>query len=128
MCLYMTCCMSLTCWQSCRAAVDLSHALDDVTITYMAESAEAMTEVEMLVLLQEKPLQPPHHPVLLKALAKELQCEPADIVDFELNLCDTVPGTIGGGLSSPLCWSLPLAFLIWPNVALLMVTAAPVGN
>ena len=48
--------------------------------------------------LQEKPLQPPHHPALLKALAKELQCEPADIVDFELNVCDTVPGTIAGAL------------------------------
>ena len=48
--------------------------------------------------LQEALPQPPHHPALLKALAKELQCEPADIVDFELNVCDTVPGTIGGGL------------------------------
>ena len=47
--------------------------------------------------LQEALPQPPHHPALLKALAKELQCEPADIVDFELNVCDTVPGTIGGG-------------------------------
>ena len=47
--------------------------------------------------LQEKPPQPPHHPALLKALAQELQCKPADIVDFELNVCDTVPGTIGGG-------------------------------
>ena len=49
--------------------------------------------------LQEKPPQPPHHPALVRALAKEVQCEPADIVDFELNVCDTVPGTIGGGSS-----------------------------
>jgi len=51
--------------------------------------------------LQEKPLPPPHHPALLRALAKEAQCEPADIVDFELNVCDTVPGTIGGDSSAP---------------------------
>ena len=67
---------------------------------------------DLLLLLQEKPPQPPHHPVLLKALAKELQCEPADIVDFELNLCDTVPGTIGGDLSSLACKSWPFAVLI----------------
>ena len=54
--------------------------------------------------MQEKPPQPPHHPALLKALAKELQCEPGDIVDFELNVCDTVPGTIGGQNA---CWHAP---------------------
>ena len=38
----------------------------------------------------------PHHPVLLALLAKELGCAPADIVDFELTVCDTQPGVIGG--------------------------------
>ena len=39
----------------------------------------------------------PHHPALLAALAKELGCAPGDIVDFELNVCDTQPGVISGG-------------------------------
>ncbi len=67
-----------------------------ITLELCAE-CPIMSIAELLLMLQAKPPQPPHHPVLLKALAKELQCEPADIVDFELNLCDTVPGTIGGG-------------------------------
>src|SRR5690349_10506240 len=38
----------------------------------------------------------PHHVLLLKLLADQLGAAPADIVDFELNVCDTQPGTIGG--------------------------------
>jgi len=37
-----------------------------------------------------------HHPLLLKLLADELKCSPEDIVDFELNVCDTQPSAIGG--------------------------------
>lgn len=37
-----------------------------------------------------------HHPILLNVLAKELKCKVEDIVDFELNLCDTQPGVIAG--------------------------------
>ncbi len=37
-----------------------------------------------------------HHSGLLKMLADQLQCSPADIVDFELNVCDTQDGVIGG--------------------------------
>ena len=47
----------------------------------------------------------PHHPVLLALLAKELGCSPADIVDFELNVCDTQPGVIGGERETPACTS-----------------------
>ncbi|CAG9460023.1 unnamed protein product [Pedinophyceae sp. YPF-701] len=36
------------------------------------------------------------HPLLLSILAKELGCKPADILDFELHLCDTQPSVIGG--------------------------------
>ncbi len=39
-----------------------------------------------------------HHAVLLQLLARELGIKPEDIVDFELNLCDVQPGTIGGEL------------------------------
>lgn len=39
-----------------------------------------------------------HHPLLLTLLAKELGCAPADIADFELQLCDTQPAQIGGAL------------------------------
>jgi hypothetical protein len=37
-----------------------------------------------------------HHPALLAALAAELRCSPGEIVDLELNVCDTQPGAIGG--------------------------------
>lgn len=42
-----------------------------------------------------------HHPTLLRMLAAQLGCQVADIVDFELNVCDTQPGTLGGAL----CWA-----------------------
>lgn len=47
-------------------------------------------------LLQEKEASDPHHPALLRLLASELKCSTSDIVDFELSVCDTQPGVIGG--------------------------------
>ena len=41
--------------------------------------------------------------MLLQLLARELGSKPEDIVDFELNLCDVQPGTIGGESSLPGC-------------------------
>ena len=37
-----------------------------------------------------------HHAVLLTLLSDSLACSPADIVDFELQLCDVQPGVVGG--------------------------------
>ena len=37
-----------------------------------------------------------HHSSLLKVVADQLKCSPSDIVDFELNVCDTQDGVIGG--------------------------------
>ena len=37
-----------------------------------------------------------HHTVLIELLAAELGCEPSHIEDFELQLCDVQPSTIGG--------------------------------
>jgi aspartyl aminopeptidase len=37
-----------------------------------------------------------HHPMLLEMLAEELGCEPEDVLDFELQLCDVQPSVIGG--------------------------------
>ncbi|EIW66786.1 hypothetical protein TREMEDRAFT_34565, partial [Tremella mesenterica DSM 1558] len=37
-----------------------------------------------------------HHPLLLAALADELECEIGDIQDFELSLFDTQPSCVGG--------------------------------
>jgi aspartyl aminopeptidase len=37
-----------------------------------------------------------HHPILMKLLADELKVSCDDILDFELCLCDFVPGTLGG--------------------------------
>jgi len=39
-----------------------------------------------------------HHPLFLDLLAKELGVEASAIQTFDLNLCDTQPGAIGGGL------------------------------
>jgi len=36
------------------------------------------------------------HPMLLGLMAQELGCEVGDIVDFELQVCDTQPSAIGG--------------------------------
>jgi len=41
---------------------------------------------------------PDHHPLLLDYVAKQLGVAVADIQTFDLNLCDTLPGAIGGGL------------------------------
>ena len=38
------------------------------------------------------------HPLLLSLVAKELSIKPEDIVDFELQVCDTQPSAIGGAL------------------------------
>lgn len=38
------------------------------------------------------------HPLLLDILAKELNIEQADILDFELQVCDTQPSCIGGAM------------------------------
>lgn len=37
-----------------------------------------------------------HHPILLKAIAQELNCAPSDICDFDLNLLDHQPACKGG--------------------------------
>lgn len=42
----------------------------------------------------------PHHNILLKILAEELKVSIEDIVDFQLNVCDTQPGVIGGKRSA----------------------------
>eukprot|EP00897_Mesotaenium_endlicherianum_P003313 jgi/Mesen1/3009/ME000177S02281 len=38
----------------------------------------------------------PHHPLLIQVLANELACDPSDIIDFELNVCDTHASCLGG--------------------------------
>eukprot|EP00271_Cylindrocystis_brebissonii_P006807 TRINITY_DN19633_c0_g2_i1.p1 TRINITY_DN19633_c0_g2~~TRINITY_DN19633_c0_g2_i1.p1 ORF type:complete len:579 (+),score=106.41 TRINITY_DN19633_c0_g2_i1:211-1737(+) len=40
-----------------------------------------------------------HHAILLELLAEELGCKPEDICDFELSVCDTQPGRIGGAFN-----------------------------
>jgi aspartyl aminopeptidase len=37
-----------------------------------------------------------HHPVLLELIADELRCDVGDVADFDLQLCDVQPSTIGG--------------------------------
>jgi aspartyl aminopeptidase len=37
-----------------------------------------------------------HHATLLRLLAAQLNCAPGDIADFDLQLCDTQPATLGG--------------------------------
>ncbi|XP_020580798.1 probable aspartyl aminopeptidase [Phalaenopsis equestris] len=38
-----------------------------------------------------------HHSLLLEILAKELDCKINEIIDIELNVCDTQPSCLGGG-------------------------------
>ena len=42
-----------------------------------------------------------HHPLLLRVLAQALEVEPSAILDFDLNLCDTQPGTLFGARPAP---------------------------
>ncbi|XP_066314622.1 probable aspartyl aminopeptidase [Miscanthus floridulus] len=39
-----------------------------------------------------------HHPLLLQLIAKEANCEPDKICDFELQLCDTQPSAVAGAM------------------------------
>jgi len=39
-----------------------------------------------------------HHPLLLHLITKEANCEPDEICDFELQLCDTQPSVIAGAM------------------------------
>ncbi|TKY51675.1 aspartyl aminopeptidase [Spatholobus suberectus] len=38
-----------------------------------------------------------HHPLLMQVLSDELNCDADDIVNIELNVCDTQPSCLGGG-------------------------------
>ncbi|KAI8476626.1 MAG: peptidase M18, aminopeptidase I [Monoraphidium minutum] len=37
-----------------------------------------------------------HHAMFMQLICEELGCAPGDVVDFELNVCDTQPGVLGG--------------------------------
>ena len=37
-----------------------------------------------------------HHPAILELVAEAAGCDPADVCDFDLQLCDVQPSTIGG--------------------------------
>lgn len=39
---------------------------------------------------------PKHHGVLLSLLSQQLDCAPADVIEFDLQVCDTQPAVIGG--------------------------------
>lgn len=60
------------------------------TVASKKETADGEKEA------MERDMDARHSPKLLTLLAKELNCNPADIVDFELSLCDTQPPTLGG--------------------------------
>ena len=44
-----------------------------------------------------------HHSGLLQMVADQLKCTVSDIVDFELNVCDTQDGVIGGVQDADVC-------------------------
>lgn len=44
-----------------------------------------------------------HHSSLLQLVSDQLKCSVSDIVDFELNVCDTQDGVIGGSPSHSIC-------------------------
>ena len=55
-----------------------------------------MTWISLISLLAVVQFEDKHHSSLLKVVADQLKCSPSDIVDFELNVCDTQDGVIGG--------------------------------
>ncbi|XP_024521749.1 probable aspartyl aminopeptidase [Selaginella moellendorffii] len=64
---------------------ELSKSLPDENGALVAEDANSKAEAH-------------HHSLLLKILSSELGCESDDICDFELQVCDTQPSSIGGAL------------------------------
>lgn len=62
----------------------------------LGESADAAAGAEPDAKKPKEDVSAKHHPVLLEMLAEELGCEPSDVLDFELQLCDVQPSTIGG--------------------------------
>ncbi|TIA78469.1 hypothetical protein E3P98_03829 [Wallemia ichthyophaga] len=58
-------------------------------------SAEAVDAMKSQHLYDSHPVEK-HHPIMLKAIAKELNVEVSQIQDFELNLFDTQKATLGG--------------------------------
>lgn len=59
-----------------------------------------------------------HHSRLLQLVADQLECSVSDIVDFELNVCDTQDGVIGGSSSHCNCLSMHIPKLLHANFAL----------
>ncbi len=62
----------------------------------LQKSSLPRAAVSLTVLCNMLQFEDKHHSGLLKMIADQLQCSPADIVDFELNVCDTQDGVIGG--------------------------------
>lgn len=56
-----------------------------------SEEKQSNADFEPLKTIEQR-----HHPYLIDMLAKEAQCRPDDILDFELVLYDTQPSCIGG--------------------------------
>ena len=59
--------------------------------TLEAQASEQLAQVDPM-----KSWRDGHEPLLLQAIAKELNVEVSDIIDFELNLYDTQPASLGG--------------------------------
>jgi|TARA_B100001142_G_scaffold326073_1_gene380857 aspartyl aminopeptidase len=64
--------------------------------TAVAKDAAADGDDDAKLKKKKKKKKPAHHPLLLAVLAEELNCDPDEIVDFELEVCDTQPSVIGG--------------------------------
>ncbi|KAI5667837.1 hypothetical protein M9H77_17690 [Catharanthus roseus] len=47
---------------------------------------------------EKKPCEKTHHSILLQLLATEIGCQPDDICDFELQICDTQPSIVAGAM------------------------------
>jgi aspartyl aminopeptidase len=67
------------------------------TVPVLATALQQKLEGEATSLPQGCPASN-HQSLLISLLSKNLECAPAQIMDFELYLSDTQPGTIGGAL------------------------------
>lgn len=74
--------------------------------------ASSNTRPPKPILVLQASTEAKHHPALLKALAAALKVDASQIVDFDLNVCDTQPGVIGGEKSIPVHMSCTQAQML----------------
>ena len=74
----------------------MAPIIADATESALGEGSVPKADEPEPKKLKESSDSPRHHPVLLELIADELRCDVGDVTDFDLQLCDVQPSTIGG--------------------------------